>query len=198
MRRGLHVLMLPTLFLMALAPGARGAAPCPHFLPELDDEVLVLFERGDPRQPTLVGSLWPGGKAAPQKTPALPAPSALASDLLDARRDAEPGQVARRLLEAVSAEQERLYEQLERAYQSSFVAKAGGGVFAANVKVAIDQMEAYADLLEDIRRTVDAFRAAVQAGDDRQRSWADARLLAHTADLVDLELSLREPDCKDD
>lgn len=39
----------------------RGA----YFLPEVDDEVLVVFERGDPRFPYVIGSLWNGKDTAP-------------------------------------------------------------------------------------------------------------------------------------
>ena len=48
---------------------ARVAAPSAgnrrgiYFLPEVGDEVLVAFDKGDPRRPYIVGSLW-GGKAA--------------------------------------------------------------------------------------------------------------------------------------
>jgi uncharacterized protein involved in type VI secretion and phage assembly len=31
-----------------------------YFLPEVDDEVLVLFERGDVRFPFVIGALWNG------------------------------------------------------------------------------------------------------------------------------------------
>lgn len=31
-----------------------------HFLPEIDDEVLLAFEHGDPRQPYAIGFLWNG------------------------------------------------------------------------------------------------------------------------------------------
>lgn len=37
-----------------------------YFLPEVDDEVLVAFERGDMRFPYIVGSLWNGADQAPQ------------------------------------------------------------------------------------------------------------------------------------
>ena len=48
-----------------VAPGAgqdRGIA----FVPELDDEVLVAFERGDVRSPFVLGGLWNGMFAPPQ------------------------------------------------------------------------------------------------------------------------------------
>lgn len=36
------------------------------FLPEVDDEVLVAFEQGDPRRPYVLGGLWNGRDAPPQ------------------------------------------------------------------------------------------------------------------------------------
>ena len=50
---------------------ARVAAPMAgndrgiYFLPEVDDEVLVLFERGDVRFPFVIGALWNGKDKAP-------------------------------------------------------------------------------------------------------------------------------------
>jgi uncharacterized protein involved in type VI secretion and phage assembly len=50
---------------------ARVAAPMAgrdrglYFLPEVDDEVLVLFERGDVRFPFVIGALWNGKDMAP-------------------------------------------------------------------------------------------------------------------------------------
>ena len=38
-----------------------------YFLPEVDDEVLVAFERGDARFPYVVGALWNGKDAPPAK-----------------------------------------------------------------------------------------------------------------------------------
>src|SRR5215208_5944664 len=35
------------------------------FIPDLDDEVLVAFEGGDPRRPYVVGGLWNGSDAPP-------------------------------------------------------------------------------------------------------------------------------------
>lgn len=45
----------------------RGA----HFLPEVDDEVLVAFEHGDINAPYVIGSLW-NGKDQPPVPPSLP------------------------------------------------------------------------------------------------------------------------------
>jgi uncharacterized protein involved in type VI secretion and phage assembly len=50
---------------------ARVAAPFAgddrgtFFLPDVDDEVLVVFVQGDPRYPIIVGGLWNGAAAAP-------------------------------------------------------------------------------------------------------------------------------------
>ncbi len=38
-----------------------------HFLPEPDDEVLVMFEHGDIRKPLIIGSLWNGKDLPPEK-----------------------------------------------------------------------------------------------------------------------------------
>lgn len=37
------------------------------FVPDVDDEVLIIFEAGDPRRPYVVGSLW-NGKDSPPET----------------------------------------------------------------------------------------------------------------------------------
>lgn len=52
---------------------ARVAAPMAgkergiYFLPEVEDEVLVAFEHGDPRFPYVLGALWNGKDAPPAK-----------------------------------------------------------------------------------------------------------------------------------
>jgi uncharacterized protein involved in type VI secretion and phage assembly len=52
---------------------ARVAAPMAgndrgvYFLPEVEDEVLVAFEHGDPRFPYVVGALWNGKDVPPAK-----------------------------------------------------------------------------------------------------------------------------------
>lgn len=43
----------------------RGA----EFLPEVGDEVLVAFERGDINYPYILGALWSSGRVPPEKTP---------------------------------------------------------------------------------------------------------------------------------
>lgn len=47
---------------MPMAGNKRGA----YFLPEIGDEVLVAFERGDLRFPYVVGSLWNGKDPSPE------------------------------------------------------------------------------------------------------------------------------------
>ena len=46
-----------------MAGNDRGA----YFLPEVEDEVLVAFEHGDPRFPYVVGALWNGKDVPPAK-----------------------------------------------------------------------------------------------------------------------------------
>lgn len=36
------------------------------FIPDVDDEVLLMFEAGDPRRPVVVGALWNGQDAPPE------------------------------------------------------------------------------------------------------------------------------------
>jgi len=45
------------------ADGRQGARPLLH--PEVNDEVLVAFDRGDLRHPYIVGSLWNGKDTSP-------------------------------------------------------------------------------------------------------------------------------------
>lgn len=44
-----------------------GAGRGTYFLPEVDDEVLVVFEQGDVRLPYVVGALWNGKDLPPAK-----------------------------------------------------------------------------------------------------------------------------------
>lgn len=47
----------------AFAGDDRGA----YFMPDVDDEVLVVFVQGDPRQPVILGGLWNGAAASPEQ-----------------------------------------------------------------------------------------------------------------------------------
>ncbi len=49
-----------------LATTMAGADRGSWFIPDVDDEVLVAFEAGDPRRPFVVGSLWNGEDAPPE------------------------------------------------------------------------------------------------------------------------------------
>lgn len=44
-----------------MAGNGRGS----HFIPEVNDEVLVAFQHGDPRAPYVIGFLWNGQDATP-------------------------------------------------------------------------------------------------------------------------------------
>ena len=46
-----------------MAGGDRGS----WFVPDVDDEVLVAFEAGEPRRPYVVGALWNGRDAPPER-----------------------------------------------------------------------------------------------------------------------------------
>ena len=50
-----------------LATMMAGAERGSWFVPEVDDEVLVAFEAGDPRHPYVVGALWNGRDAPPEQ-----------------------------------------------------------------------------------------------------------------------------------
>jgi uncharacterized protein involved in type VI secretion and phage assembly len=64
---------LPTLSDSVESNWARIAAPMAgndrgvYFLPEIDDEVLVAFERGNPNAPFILGMLWNGQDAPPAR-----------------------------------------------------------------------------------------------------------------------------------
>lgn len=50
-----------------LREGGR-SFPAGYFIPEIDDEVIVAFMQGDIRRPIVVGSLWSGKDAAPERS----------------------------------------------------------------------------------------------------------------------------------
>ena len=70
-RLGRVKLRFPWLGASIESDWARVAAPMAgngrglYFLPEVEDEVLVLFERGDVRVPFVIGALWNGQDQAP-------------------------------------------------------------------------------------------------------------------------------------
>ena len=49
-----------------LATLFAGANRGSWFIPDVDDEVLVAFEAGDPRRPFIIGGLWNGRDAPPE------------------------------------------------------------------------------------------------------------------------------------
>jgi uncharacterized protein involved in type VI secretion and phage assembly len=50
-----------------LATLMAGAERGSWFIPDVDDEVLVAFEAGDPRRPYVVGALWNGRDTPPER-----------------------------------------------------------------------------------------------------------------------------------
>lgn len=50
-----------------LATLMAGADRGSWFIPDVDDEVLVAFEAGDPRRPYVVGAVWNGRDAPPER-----------------------------------------------------------------------------------------------------------------------------------
>ena len=53
-----------------IAVPMAGAERGVHFMPEVDDEVLVAFEQGDLRKPYVIGALWSSTDAPPVSDPA--------------------------------------------------------------------------------------------------------------------------------
>ena len=49
---------------LATLMGGKGRGS--WFIPDPDDEVLIVFEAGDPRRPYVVGGLWNGSDAPPE------------------------------------------------------------------------------------------------------------------------------------
>ena len=49
-----------------LATLMAGADRGTHFIPEVGDEVLVVFEQGDPRRPYIIGCLWSSTDTPPE------------------------------------------------------------------------------------------------------------------------------------
>ncbi len=58
--------VLPEAVWARLATLSAGPKSGSWFIPDVDDEVLVVFEAGDPRQPYVIGGLWNGDNPPPE------------------------------------------------------------------------------------------------------------------------------------
>jgi hypothetical protein len=205
-------LLGPVLLLVAVLGGPPPADAAPRCLPEIDAEVPVLFEQPDLRGPIVVGSPWHGVEVPPEIEGAyVTPPRVLARVLLehvgaaDSKRARSVGAVTRWLLETVAEEIDALYRSLEQVSESGFVDSAAGrekpgqvgfvaglvgSNFEATVDASIRQMEAYAALVAAATKSVDAFS-------NQQASSSGDELLVIAAELIDLDLLLREPGCED-
>lgn len=201
---------------VATTPAAAAGRAC---LPEIDDEVIVVFEPGALSEPVVIGGLWNGVDAPPpdSATGRVTAPRVLAKALLEAVAtpskggDSDAGAVARWLAETTAVELESLHRTLEAVYEAGFVGSAEGdaalrrlgfvaslveGTFEAIVDASIQQMEAYGALVASVSRTLDA--SMKRPSDDQA-----GELLRLAAKLVELELDVRDsdsdedPDCED-
>ena len=56
------------------------------FIPDVNDEVLIMFEGGDPRCPCVIGGLWNGQDAPPELRTGLSGRSGKVFDALPSRR----------------------------------------------------------------------------------------------------------------
>jgi uncharacterized protein involved in type VI secretion and phage assembly len=56
-----------------------------QLVPEVDDEVLVVFERGDPNRPIVIGSMWNGVDASPLGGDAISGDGAVQQRMLKTR-----------------------------------------------------------------------------------------------------------------
>jgi phage protein D/phage baseplate assembly protein gpV len=68
-----------------LASPMAGPARGLQLVPEVDDEVLVVFERGDPNRPIVIGSLWNGVDASPLGGDAVSGDGAVQQRMLKTR-----------------------------------------------------------------------------------------------------------------
>jgi hypothetical protein len=195
---------------LGLLQGPVAEARC---FPELDDEVLVFFDSETLAEPFVVGALWNGEEAPPdtKSEVSVLAPRHLAAALMKEvavepskdQTDRSVGSTVRLLAEQTAEEQVQVYAVLERVYEAGFVESAQGGlgdlsrefaemiegVYEAEVKASIQQMEAYGELLGEVSA------AASDSEEGGKEGLRDEILMMLAADLIDLDLSLRDPDC---
>ena len=117
--------------------------------------------------------------------------------------DRTAGSTVRALAEQTAEELMHVYALLERVYEAGFIESAQGGlgeiskefaervggVYPADVETSIRQMKAYGELLAELSAVASEQEEGGKGG------TRDEILMMLAADLIDLDLSLRDPDC---
>jgi uncharacterized protein involved in type VI secretion and phage assembly len=133
------------------AGGGRGA----FFLPDVDDEVAVVFVNGDPRQPLVVGGLWSGSSKAPDE---------IGGDRVD--RWTVTGKKGSRVAIVEAADGQATVTISTPGGQTITVEQTSGGrivVEAANNKITLDTKGVTVDAAQKV--TINGSQVEVNAAD---------------------------------
>ena len=209
MHRFATSILLALASVLALASTAEAKPDC---FPRLDEDSVVLFETPKRSKPVVGGALWNGRKFVPEAISEVrvPAPRDFARRLLDeaveggGNEDESAASVVRQLAASIAEETRAAATSLEKIYEAGFVDSARGtaprfpafvadqigGTFEAVVDQSIQQMEAYADLVAEVGKTASAFAEGELSEAERNDAY-----LAIAAELIDLDLALRDGDC---